>query len=190
MKKLSLAKTLNLSLLGILPLLSACAHEGGNMIATSSAPQWVQRMACFDPQQKIICGVGAAQHIPDLSLAQQTADVRARAVVAQQLKSYMAILTKSYQNSVAGGANEDQTAAEQEASSTMKSFTKTTLRGVMIVDHYRDADGTVFAKAQIDLATFKNMVKNYNQMNEKMKQAIEKDADKSFDELSKEESKH
>lgn len=169
--------------------LSACAHEGGNMISTSSAPQWVQRMACNDPQQKIICGVGAAQHIPDLSLATQAADMRARATVAQELKTYTAILTKSYQNSVAGGENEDQTAAEQQVTSTMKNFTKTTLRGVMIVDHYKDTDGTVFAKAQIDLSTFKNMLKDYKEMNAKMKKAIEKDADKGFDELSKEEAK-
>ena len=180
----------------VLPLLllsfglSACAHEGGRIASTSSAPSWVRRGACFDPQQKIICGVGIAQHIPDLSLATQTADMRATANVSKELKTYTAILTKSYQNSVAGGANEDQTATEQEATSTMKAFTKQTLRGVMIVDHYKDTDGTVYAKAQIDLATFKNMLKEYKDMNTKMKKAIEKDADKGFDELGKEEAKH
>ena len=189
MKNFSKIKVLSLAVLGLTPFLAACAHEGGNMISTSSAPEWVQRMACFDPQQKLICGVGAAQHIPDLSLATEAADTRARAKVAQQLKSYVAILTKSYQNSVAGGANEDQTASEQQVTSTMKNFTKTTLRGVMIVDHYKDTDGTVFAKAEIDLATFKNMLKSYKEMDAKMKKAIEKDADKSFDELGKEEAK-
>lgn len=170
--------------------LSACAHEGGGLARTSSAPSWVQRGSCFDPQQKIICGVGIAQHIPDLSMAAQTADMRATAKVAQELKTYTAILAKSYQNSVAGGANEDQTAAEQEVTNTIKAFTKMTLRGVMIVDHYKDTDGTIYAKAEIDLATFKNMLKQYKDMNAKMKKAIEKDADKGFDELSKEESKH
>ena len=116
--------------------------------------------------------------------------MRATANVSKELKTYTAILTKSYQNSVAGGANEEQTAAEQEATSTMKAFTKQTLRGVMIVDHYKDTDGTVYAKAQIDLATFKNMLKEYKDMNAKMKEAIEKDADKGFDELGKEEAKH
>ncbi|MHB8370558.1 MAG: LPP20 family lipoprotein [Leptospirales bacterium] len=189
MNRTAPAKKILLPLLLLSFGLSACAHEGGRIASTSSAPAWVRRGACFDPQQKIICGVGIAQHIPDLSLATQTADMRATAKVAQELKTYTAILSKSYQNSVAGGANEDQTAAEQEATSTIKSFTKQTLRGVMIVDHYKDSDGTVYAEAQIDLATFKNMLKEYKDMNAKMKKAIEKDADKGFDELSKEEAK-
>ncbi len=170
--------------------LSACAHEGGRISSSSSAPSWVRRGTCFNPQQKIICGVGIAQHIPDLSLATQTADMRATAKVAQQLKTYTAILSKSYQNSVAGGASENQTAAEQEVTNTIKAFTKMTLSGVMIVDHYKDSDGTLYSKAEIDLATFKNMLKEYKDMNTKMKKAIEKDADKGFEELSKEESKH
>ncbi|EQD59704.1 hypothetical protein B1B_08083, partial [mine drainage metagenome] len=87
--------------------------------------------------------MGIAQHIPDLSLATQTADMRATSKVSQELKTYTAILSKSYQNSVAGGENEDKTAAEQEVNVTIKNFTQQTLRGVMIVDHYKDTDGTV-----------------------------------------------
>ncbi len=190
MIRLSSVRKVVLPLLVLSVGLSACAHEGGRMASTSSAPPWVRRASCADPLQKVICGVGIAQHIPDLSLATQTADMRATANVAQQLKIYIASLGKSYLNSVAGGANEDQTSAEQEVTSTIKSFTKQTLHGVMIVDYYKESDGTVYAKAQIDLATFKNMLKEYKDMDAKMKATIEKNADKSFGELSQEESKH
>ena len=184
--------------LGILMLggfvgLGGCAHQGGRMSMNGpdeKAPQWVRAMACADPAHKVLCGVGVAQGIDNLALAQDTADARAEGKLAEQFRVYVARLEKDYMENAGAGQGMDTRQDEQMVTDTMKSFVKETLPGATIVDHYRGTDGTLYAKCVLDMAVIKKTLADSKAMSPEMKKALQKDADKAFEELNREEASH
>ena len=110
--------------------LGGCAHQGGNVSMKGlddKAPQWVRAMACADPAHQVLCGVGIAQGIDNLALAQDTADARAESKLAEQFRVYVARLQKDYMENAGAGRGMDTRQDEQMVTDTMKSFVKETL---------------------------------------------------------------
>lgn len=198
MKKKSLVNEVSgvmgaLMLLAFVVALGGCAHQGGNLSMKApdeKSPQWVRAMACADPSHQVLCGVGIAQGIDNLALAQDTADARAESKLAEQFKVYVARLEKDYMENAGAGQGMDTRQDEQMVTDTMKSFVKETLPGATIVEHYRGTDGTLYAKCVLDMAVIKKTLSDSRAMSPEMKKALQKDADKAFEELNREESSH
>jgi hypothetical protein len=64
------------------------------------------------------------------------------------------------------------------------------MSGALIVDHWVDTDGTEYSLAQLDMEAFRNSMDKMKELNAKVRDAVRANADKAFDELSAEESKH
>ena len=182
----------SLTLLGTLLattlLLSACSHtDSGRITESSSAPEWAQKFAASfsDMKNGVLYGVGIAQGIRNKPLAIETADLRAQANIANELNRYVAQLQKDYMESAAGGADLKNNHEEQMVTNALKGFTKVTLTGAIITDHFRDSDGSIYSLCKLDLDAIKKTLRNYQGMSTEMRRAIEKHADKAFHQLSK-----
>jgi hypothetical protein len=156
------------------------------------APEWVNKGsgAFKDGGQNVFYGVGVSQGIRNRALLITTADDRARAEIAKVMESYVAVLSKDYMASTAAGET-DKSSEEQHVSQTLKSFSKFTLHGVYIVDHYRDpSDGSQFALAKLDMAAVKKNLEDAKDLDAKVRDYVRSNAEKAFDELAAEEARH
>jgi hypothetical protein len=82
-------------------------------------------------------------------------------------------------------------AEEQHVEQAVKTFSKITLSGVMIVDHWFDpADGTHFALARLDLEAFGNALDGMKELDARTRDFVRKNAEKAFEKLSVEEDRH
>lgn len=167
-------------------VLASCSHDRGIITESSNAPEWAKKVApnFSDSKKGVLYGIGIAQGIHNKALAVQTADLRAQANVANELNRYVAQLQKDYMESVSGGGDLKDNHEEQMVTSALKGFTRVTLTGAMITDHFRDTDGTIFSLCKLDLDAIKNTLKSYQGMSQEMRNAIAKHADKAFKELS------
>ncbi|MFA6582684.1 MAG: hypothetical protein WCS77_00160 [Elusimicrobiaceae bacterium] len=158
-----------------------------------NAPEWVNKGtgAFTDANgQKVFYGVGMVSGVRNRALAIQAADQRARSEIAKSLDNYVAVLTKDYMASTTAG-NMDKSSEEQDISTTLKGFTKFTLQGAVIVDHWRDpSDGTVCSLAKLDMAAVQQTLNDAKELDAKMRDFVRANADKSFDALAAEEAKH
>jgi len=175
----------------VLAVVTGCA---GNkpMEKAPNAPEWVNKGngAFKDSGGSVFYGVGIAQGIRNRALAQSAADDRARAEIAKIMNSYITVLTKDYMASTTAGAM-DKSSEEQHVSQVLKNFSKFTLHGATIVDHWKDpADGTVFALAKLDMAAIKKTLDDAKELDSKVRDYVRANAEKAFDELSAEEAKH
>jgi hypothetical protein len=85
----------------------------------------------------------------------------------------------------------DKSSEEQHISATLKGFTKFTLNGSVIVDHWRDpSDGTMFALAKLDMASVQQTLSDAKELDSKVRDYVRANADKAFDELNAAEQKH
>src|SRR5205823_4956560 len=62
--------------------------------------------------------------------------------------------------------------------------------GVEVVDHWVDTDGTEFALAQLELATFESNLDKAKDVDARARAALRANAQKAFDELSAERASH
>jgi hypothetical protein len=178
----------------VLPImLLACAGaplRGGKM------PDWVKEGsgAFRNAGEKVFYGVGAVVGIKNEPLARTSAENRARAEVAKIFETYSASLMKDYMASTTGGAavtSQSPAVEEQHVEQTIKTFSAVTLSGVMIVDHWVDAENdTHYALARLDLERFKQSLDRMQELNAQAREFIRKNAEKSFDDLAREEEKH
>lgn len=84
---------------------------------------------------KVFYGVGIASGINNKALARSAADDRARAEIAKTLEIYVAVLAKDYMASTTAGDMSVST-EEQHVEQALKTFSKTTLHGAIIVDRW------------------------------------------------------
>jgi hypothetical protein len=154
-------------------------------------PEWVNKGsgAFGSGGQKAFYGVGMASGIKNHALARSTADNRARAEISKVFEVYSASLMKDYMASTTAG---DMTASseEQHVEQAIKTFSANTMSGIQIVDHWFHPDGTIYALAKLDLEAMKNMASESKELSPKVRDYVRKNAEKSFDTLDKEETKH
>ena len=152
----------------------------------AQAPEWVNKgSGAFADAggTSVFYGVGMVTGIQNRALSVQAADQRARAEIAKSLDNYVAVLTKDYMASTTAGTM-DKSSEEQHVSATLKGFTKFTLQGTIIIDHWKDpADGTMFALAKLDMASVKKTLSDAKELDEKVRDFVRSNAEKSFDEL-------
>jgi len=153
-------------------VVSGCSSAPVSPAASKGEPEWITKgSGAFDtPKGKIFFGVGSAQGIKN-----------------KIMETYVAVLTKDYMASTAGGADVSKSAEEQHIEQTLKSFSQMTLNGAEIVDRWKDpSDNTQFALAKLDLTAFKDTLDKAKELNSKVRDYIKENANKAFDELEKE----
>ena len=178
-------------------LISACGG-GKNIKASAPAipspiaaagPAWVnQGSGAF--KDGSFYGVGVATGIRNRALAIDSADSRARAKIAEVFSTYIAKLNKDYMASTTAGDMKNSS-EEQNITETLKSFTQMTLSGAVPVDHWIDpSDGSVFSLVKLDMAAVKSTLDTAKELDSRVRDYVKANADKAFNDLSAEESKH
>ncbi|HUU39377.1 MAG TPA: LPP20 family lipoprotein [Desulfatiglandales bacterium] len=165
-------------LLGVGILFSmGCA---GKKPGVPAGPPWVYKgSGAFDVDKgKLFYGVGVASGIKNKALLISTADNRARAEIAKILETYVAVLAKDYMASTTAG-DMSASAEEQHVEQALKTFTKTTLHGARIIDHWQDpADGSYYALCEMDLFAFKNALEEHKELDAKVRDYVRQNAEK------------
>jgi hypothetical protein len=172
---------------------AACAQTVKPSPLVNNAPDWVNKGsgAFKDTAGKpVFYGVGAVQGVRNIPLARYSADDRGRADIAKIMNSYVTVLSKDYMASVTAG-DMKQSSEEQMVSQTMKNFAKFTLHGAIPVDHWVDKDnGVVYSLVKLDMAAIQQSLNDSKELDAKVRDYVKANAEKAFDELSAEESKH
>ncbi len=154
---------------------------------TARGPEWVWKgSGAFDVVKgKVFYGVGVASGIRNKALLRSTSDNRARAEVAKILETYVAVLAKDYMASTTAG-DMSASSEEQHVEQALKTFSKTTLHGAMIVDRWLDSeDGTMYALCELDMMAFKDALNDYKELDKKVRDYVRGNAEKMHDELEK-----
>jgi len=162
---------------------------GSNQFAapTENRPGWIDKGSAFYSGDRgaAFYAVGAASNIPSASLRRIAADTAARAELARVFKTKITSLVKSYGASISGNADGGGD-NEQTISSTTRAFTSMDVSGVEIVDHYFDAsEKTLYSLAVMNAASFKRGLSEMNSLSKEIRQRIEFNAAKAFEELDK-----
>lgn len=155
------------------------------------APAWVIQggAAMKEGNSNVFFGVGSVDGVRNLSLARMTADNRARAEIQKTFETYTASLMKDYMASTTAGI-EPVSYEEQHIENAVKTFSAGTLSGVVIIDHWFDQEcGTIYSLAKLDLDAFKNSLGKMKEISAEVRDFVRENAEKAFDELSKEEDK-
>ena len=153
--------------------------------AFEQGPEWTYKgSGAFDVDKgKVFYGVGIASGIKNKALLVSTADNRARAEVAKTLETYVAVLAKDYMASTTAG-DMSASSEEQHVEQALKTFSKTTLHGAAIVDHWQDPkDMTMYALCELDLFAFKEALDNYKELDSKVRDYVRENAEKMHNEL-------
>jgi hypothetical protein len=159
--------------------------------AFSQGPEWCYKgSGAFDVEKgKVFYGVGIASGIKNKALLVSTADNRARAEVAKTLETYVAVLSKDYMASTTAG-DMSASSEEQHVEQALKTFSKTTLHGATIVDHWQDPqDMTMYSLCELDMFAFKEALDNYKELDSKVRDYVRDNAEKMHGELEKMEDK-
>lgn len=171
-------------------LMSGCASAPAKL-DEPEMPQWVYKgSGAFDEDAgKVFYGVGIASGISNKALLFSTADNRARAEVAKTLETYVAVLAKDYMASTTAG-DMSASSEEQHVEQALKTFSKTTLHGATIIDHWQDPeDKTMYSLCKLDLLAFKEALDDYKELDSKVRDYVRDNAEKMHDELEKMEDK-
>ncbi len=165
------------------------------VVGCSSAPKrpdWIMKGAGAFPKEKSFYGVGAVSGVKNIPLAFRAADNQARADIAKQFEVYTASLMKQYAASTTAG-NMAASSEEQNVEEATKTFTAISLSGTQIVDHHEETskDGipTIYALAKLDIEKVKENMEKAQELSSQVRDYVRKNADKSFDNLEKEEQK-
>ena len=171
-------------------LMNGCASAPAKL-DEPEMPQWVYKgSGAFDEDTgKVFYGVGIASGISNKALLFSTADNRARAEVAKTLETYVAVLSKDYMASTTAG-DMSASSEEQHVEQALKTFSKTTLHGATIIDHWQDPeDKTMYALCKLDLLAFKEALDDYKELDSKVRDYVRENAEKMHGELEKMEDK-
>jgi ribosomal protein L9 len=153
----------------------------------TKGPEWTWKgSGVFDEDTgKVFYGVGVASGIKNHALLRSTADNRAREEIAKTLEIYVAALAKDYMASTTAG---DMAASmeEQHVEQALKTFTKTTLHGSVIVDRWMDSGNmTFYSLCKMDLSAFKEALNGYNELDSRVRDFVRKNAERLHGELEK-----
>lgn len=166
-------------------LIAGCASAPPKKV--SRGPDWVWKgSGAFDSDKgKVFYGVGVASGIKNKALLRSTADNRGRAEVAKILETYVAVLSKDYMASTTAG-DMSASSEEQHVETALKTFSKTTLHGAMIVDRWIDPeDGTFYSLCELDLHAFKDALDKHKELDSKVRDYVRENAEKMHGELEK-----
>ncbi len=148
--------------------------------------EWVLKGSGAFPADtgKAFYGVGNADW-EDTQLKKVTADNMANTEIAKIFELYIAGLSKEY---LAGTRKDGKSTEEKDVANVKKIFFEQTLRGSVIVDRCQDNDkkNTLYSLAKLDLNAIENSIQNANNLSEKMKEYVQKNSQKLYDELDKE----
>ena len=180
-------------------LLGACGTipvipEPPKALIDYKPPAWVLSGggAFTDKQGKAFYGVGSATGIKNFSLQRQIADDRARADLAKVFEYYTESLTKDYQAHTTAG-NFESSSEEQNSESAVKVIVASTLRGVIIIDHFEiPARRELLSLARLDYDAFKQNLERteeFKQLPSKVREDIKERADALHKELQRESTK-
>jgi len=149
-----------------------------------AAPAWIRKGcgAFFGEKKKLICGVGAIASMTNPALARSAAEGRGRTDIARSLKTRCKSMLKDYQAVVQGGPG-NKLANEQYVTDTSKQIADMTLNGTRLEDTWVSTKGTYYALVVLDVDKFRDQLKDMNQLDEQIRQAIVERAEKSFSEL-------
>jgi hypothetical protein len=174
-------------------LLGACSGiptipEPPKALSEYNPPKWVLTGggAYTDKDGKAFYGVGSATGIKNFSLQRQVADDRARADLAKVFEYYTESLTKDYQAHTTAG-NFESSAEEQNSEAAVKVVVATTLRGVIIIDHFEIPERMeMLSLARLDYNAFKQNVEQaeqFQRLPSKVREDIKERADKLHEEM-------
>jgi hypothetical protein len=167
-------------------IMAGCASKH-KLVA--GAPDWVNRGsgAFEEAGDKVFYGVGAVTGVNSQPLATQAADQRARADIAKQLDTYVANLYRDYQTSTAAAMG-NKVMEEQHVEETLKTFSKISVRGARVLDHWKDPEtNTIYSLTRIDLEGIKATLKEMQEMDPGLRNFVRSNAEKAFEEIQKEE---
>lgn len=146
----------------------------------SGPPDWVVKGTVIKDNE--VYGVGAVTGIKNAPLAWETADGRARGMIAKFMETSVSLLLRDYAASMAG--------EEQGVERAQKMVVQATLHGVEPVDRYYDkATDTYYVLVRMDAERFKQALETVSDLNERMREHIRRRADRLFQELEREEAK-
>lgn len=128
-----------------------------------------------------ICGTGG-EGMSNISLARSAAEGRARTELARSLQVRVKSMLKDYQAATTGGS-ENQTAREQHIEDVSKQISDVTLSVSRLEDSFVSETGTFWALVALDTESFKDSLKNMNDLDERIRAHIERRADHAFREL-------
>ena len=196
-----------LSLLVVLVVSPGCAEqqpmgqEANGMARTDTpiqdvktVPKWVtQRGAAFSGEKRVFYGVGNASGLQNSSLRRKSAEGQARRDIAQTMQTYVAALQKQYLAETTAGDMSKQS-VEQHITDTMKQVTEATLVGSQIVEFWEHPlRNEAYALARLDLEQFLDVMKSYQsavgnakELDAKVRDLVQKNAEKAHDELNTE----
>jgi len=180
-------------MISLIFLLGACGTipsipEPPKALVDYKPPAWVLSGggAFTDKQGKAFYGVGSATGIKNFSLQRQIADDRARADLAKVFKYYTQSLTKDYQAHTTAG-NFATSAEEQNSEAAIKVVVASTLRGVLIIDHFEIPERMeMLSLARLDYDAFKRNVEQaeeFIQLPPQVRKDIKERADKLHEEM-------
>jgi hypothetical protein len=149
-------------------------------------PEWVNKGsgAFKDTNKKVFYGVGLADGMRNLSLQRTTADDRAIANVASQIKSVVKRLKKDYESITAAGTD---TTERENVDNAMKLLVNETVNGVKIIDHWEHPGRNVlYALARLELNALQNQIETRKELSDESRDVIKKKAEKLHEEMAKE----
>jgi hypothetical protein len=177
--------TLSLALLGVVIGCGSSPPKPQNALQAEmvGAPKWAQGACQLGLQnKKAICGTGSVSGMTNVALARSAAEGRARTELARSLQTRVKAMLKDYQAATQGGPG-NLTASEQHIEDVSKQITDQTLTGTRLEDTWISNAGTFWALVVLDTDAFKDSMNNMKQLDERMRAAIVKRADKAFSEL-------
>ena len=157
-------------------------------------PKWVtQRGAAFSGEKRVFYGVGNAAGLQNPSLRRRAAEGQARRDIAQTMQTYVAGFQKQYLAETTAGDMSKQS-VEQHITDTMKQVTEATLVGSQIVEYWENPlRNEAYALARLDLEQFLDVMKSYQsavgnakELDVKVRDLVQKNAEKAHDELNQE----
>lgn len=206
--RLTLDMSATLGAMAMMVLVVGCAsqqpigQEAGGMSRVDTPiqdvkglPPWVLKGGGGETVEgrRVLQGVGSVSGIINPTLRRKSAGAQARNDLASMLQVYVAGLNKQYMAETTAG-DFSQHDVEQRIQDTMKQVTDATLVGVQIVEYWEHPlKNEAYALARLDMEQFKDIMKNYaaasgqfKQLDANLREWVQKNADKSHDELNEE----
>ncbi len=185
-------------ILGAGLLLGGCASQDpgrprtlNQLVNDGDGPEWlVKGGKAFSGDKRAFYGIGSAGRIRNPALMRRSAQAQARRDIASQFKVYIAALNKQYTADITAGDG-DAHSEEQAVTDTLKELTDATLQGVTIEEYWEHPErNEAYALARLDFEAFMEKVRSmgvaneeYKELSEKLRQRIEQNAEKAFDDL-------
>jgi len=128
-------------------------YKADKVEISTPQPEWVMKgSAAFPNEPKtVFYGVGVANPMPNIALLRETADNRARANIASEMKTAVEKLVKDYMDMHVDYFNKDSAGSDELTSFVSKSVTDAILINCRIIDRWQDPKtGAFYSLAKMD----------------------------------------